>query len=193
MDDMSMNSVYECSNKDTTASTSEDVSNAVTKPVSVVTSNIPSNATKEDLITRYPCASSESHYIESNSAASVLNTLCVQLVSKSEFVKHKDKKSSENIIIARTEDSANDTSKPRTALFQGREDDEPMAPKDNILEDLLAKDMKGPSFLIFGGFSSNEKYIKKAKKIFTSSGLLSTISFKPSNYIYVGSMKVDIT
>jgi hypothetical protein len=84
-------------------------------------------------------------------------------------------------------------SKPRTALFQGREDDEPMAPQDNISEDLLAKNMNGPSFFKFGVFSSNEKYIKKAKEIFAPSGLSSTIKFKPGKYIFIGSMKVDIT
>jgi hypothetical protein len=58
--------------------------------------------------------------------------------------------------------------------------------------------------LLFGAFSSDEKYIKKAKEIFARGGLLSMIIFKgatfkkeydkkPRKYIYVGSMKVDIT
>jgi hypothetical protein len=77
-------------------------------------------------------------------------------------------------------------------LFQGREDDEPMAPQDNISEDLLAKIMKGPSFLKFGVFSSNEEYIKKANEIFAPSGLSSTIKFKPRKYIYIGPMQVYV-
>ena len=58
--------------------------------------------------------------------------------------------------------------------------------------------------LQFGAFSSDEKYIKKAKEIFAPGGLSSMIFFKgatfkkeddkkPKKYIYVGSMKVDIT
>jgi len=58
--------------------------------------------------------------------------------------------------------------------------------------------------LLLGAFFYDEKYIKKAKEIFAPGGLSSMIIFKgatfkkkedkkPRKYIYVGSMKVDIT
>ena len=58
--------------------------------------------------------------------------------------------------------------------------------------------------LLFGAFFNDKKYIKKAKEIFAPGGLSSMIIFKgatfknkddekPRKYIYVGSMKVDVT
>jgi len=43
-------------------------------------------------------------------------------------------------------------SKPRTALFRERENDEPMAPQVNISGDLSANNTKYPSFIKLGAF-----------------------------------------
>jgi hypothetical protein len=99
--------------------------------------------------------------------------------------------------------------KPRTTLFKGREDDEPMDPqnihanKSSINLNIAANNSLKSSGLKFGAVIFNEKYITNMEK-FTTSGLSSNIIFggvtfkkeydkKPRKYIYVGSMKVDIT
>ena len=51
------------------------------------------------------------------------------------------------------EDYGRAMSKPRTALFQERENDEPMTPRVNISGVLSSNNMKDPSFINFGAFS----------------------------------------
>ena len=99
--------------------------------------------------------------------------------------------------------SLEDTPKPRAALFKEGEDDEPMA-SQNIPVENSCPVSNMVTGLLFGAFFYDEKYIKKAKEIFAPGGLSSMIIFKgatfknkddekPRKYIYVGSMKVDIT
>ena len=88
-------------------------------------------------------------------------------------------------------------------MFKEGEDDEPMVSQNIHVENScpISNMITG---LLFGAFSYDEKYIKKAKEIFALGGLSSMIIFrgatfkkkedkKPRKYIYVGSMKVDIT
>ena len=88
-------------------------------------------------------------------------------------------------------------------MFKEGEDDELMV-SQNISEENTCSVSNMVTGLQFGAFSSNEKYIKKAKEIFAPGGLSSMIIFKgatfknkddekPRKYIYVGSMKVDVT
>ena len=100
--------------------------------------------------------------------------------------------------------------KPRTALFQGSEDDEPMAPqiihacKSGIISNMITGVPLDLSRLKFGAIHFVEKYSNSMAK-FTSMGLSSNIIFrgatfkgeeimKPKNiYIEVGSKQGDIT
>jgi hypothetical protein len=72
--------------------------------------------------------------------------------------------------------------KPRTALFKGREDDEPMDPqnihanKSSINLNIAANNSLKSSGLKFGAVIFNEKYITNVEK-FTTSGLSSNIIF----------------
>jgi hypothetical protein len=81
--------------------------------------------------------------------------------------------------------------------------DEPMASQNISVENFWPVSNIVTGFQ-FGAFSSNEKYIKKAKEIFSTGGLLSKIIFKgapfkkednkrPRKYIFIGSMQVDVT
>ena len=51
--------------------------------------------------------------------------LLINLLSN--FMQHEDNKKDGNIIVTKTKKSVEIMAKPRTALFQGREDDESMA------------------------------------------------------------------
>jgi len=100
--------------------------------------------------------------------------------------------------------------KPRTALFQGSEDDEPMAPqiihacKSGIISNMITGVPLDLSRLKFGAIHFVEKYSNSMAK-FTSMGLSSNIIFrgatfkgeeimKPKKiYIEVGSKQGDIT
>jgi hypothetical protein len=81
--------------------------------------------------------------------------------------------------------------------------DEPMASQNISAENNWPITNMATGFQ-FGVFSSDEKYIKKAKEIFAAGGLSSMIIFKgatfkneddkkPRKYIYIGSMKVEVT
>jgi hypothetical protein len=101
-------------------------------------------------------------------------------------------------LISLSEETCENISKPRTALFKEGEDDEPMAPQ-NISTEI-------PNMVIglkFGAIIFDEKYSKNMDK-FTVVGLSSNIiiggatfmkgeNMKSRKYIYVGSMKVDMT
>jgi hypothetical protein len=106
------------------------------------------------------------------------------------------------ILTDKSQDVFDITSKPRTALFQGREDDEPMAPQNKFMENSspISNMVIG---LKFGAINFDEKYSKNMDK-FTTIGLSSNIMFggatfmkveniKPRNYIYIGSIQVDTT
>jgi hypothetical protein len=106
------------------------------------------------------------------------------------------------ILTDKSQDVFDITSKPRTALFQGREDDEPMAPQNKFMENSspISNMVIG---LKFGAINFDEKYSKNMDK-FTTIGLSSNIMFggatfmkveniKLRNYIYIGSIQVDTT
>ena len=108
---------------------------------------------------------------------------------------------SQNVFDA--QDTHENISKPRMALFKEGEDDELMV-SQNISEENTCSASNMVTGLQFGAFSSDEKYIKKAKEIFPPGGLLSMIIFKgapskkednkrPRKYIFIGSMQVDVT
>ena len=129
----------------------------------------------------------------------------IQFGSLPNFVGHHSKKD-ENIIFTKMKKPVEIMPKPRTALFQGREDDEPMAPQDvadksNVLSNIAASNYLKSSDVKFGALFLNEKYIANMEK-FTVAGLSSPISFTSatvkkeenisSKYIYIGTMRVDI-
>jgi hypothetical protein len=97
--------------------------------------------------------------------------------------------------------------KPRTALFKGREDDEPMTHRDihadkssNILNKVTGNSLIFSGFQ-FGSVIFNEKYTMDIEK-FTVGGLSSKLSFRGSDtvrkqknklmrYIKIGSFTID--
>jgi len=101
------------------------------------------------------------------------------------------------------------TPKPRTALFQGGENDEPIAPQDGQGDmssdnsNIAAGNSLISSDLQFGAILFDEKYGKNMEK-FTSAGLSSNILFRGVNchnkeeekkkrkYIYIGAMQVNV-
>ena len=70
---------------------------------------------------------SDCHRMELKNADIVANKSPIQIGSLSNFVEHEDNKKDGNIIVTKMKKSVEIIAKPRTALFQGREDDEPMA------------------------------------------------------------------
>jgi hypothetical protein len=82
---------YECSSKNTTIRTFEDVSNGVIIPVSIAASSIPRNATKDDVMISSPCESSGSYYDDQESAAMAEQISSMQFGLECEFVKHNAK------------------------------------------------------------------------------------------------------
>jgi hypothetical protein len=85
---------------------------------------------------------------------------------------------SQNVFDA--QDTHENISKSRMALFRG-EDDELMV-LQNISEENTCPVSNMVTGLQFGAFSSNEKYIKKAKEIFAPGGLSSMIIFKGATF-----------
>ena len=100
-------------------------------------------------------------------------------------------------------------SKPRTALFQGGEDDEPMTPQIIDTENYYVNsnksigDFSKSSGIRFGGFSLVEKYIKRNKGICASDVPPSSIlsiganlrqkqEMKSRRFIHIGSVAVEI-
>ena len=125
----------------------------------------------------------------------------IQFGSLSYFVGHHSKKD-ENIIFTEMKKPVELMPKPRTALFQGGEDDEPMARQiSSVGNSSSISNME--IGLKFGAILFDEKYGKNMEK-FTSSGLSSNILFRGVNchkkeeekkkrkYIYIGAMQVDI-
>ena len=125
----------------------------------------------------------------------------IQFGSFSNFVGHHSKKD-ENIIDTKMKKPVELMPKPRTALFQGGEDDEPMARQiSSVGNSSSISNME--IGLKFGAILFDEKYGKNMEK-FTSSGLSSNILFRGVNcrkkeeekkkrkYIYIGAMQEDI-
>ena len=124
----------------------------------------------------------------------------IQFGSFSNFVGHHSKKD-ENIIDTKMKKPVELMPKPRTALFQGGEDDEPMARQiSSVGNSSSISNME--IGLKFGAILFDEKYGKNMEK-FTSAGLSSNILFRGVNchkkeeekkrkYIYIGAMQVDI-
>jgi len=99
--------------------------------------------------------------------------------------------------------------KPRTALFQGSEDDEPMAPqiihacKSGIISNMITGVPLDLSRLKFGAINFDEKYSKNMDKI-TRADLSSNIicsgvnchkkreEKKERKYIFIGAMQVYV-
>ena len=84
---------------------------------------------------------------------------CESYDNESEIVKNVDDVSVPTQVITASiihdpinKDYARAMSKPSSALFQERENDEPMAPQVNILGDLSANNTKYPSFIKLGAF-----------------------------------------
>jgi hypothetical protein len=79
------------------------------------------------------------------------------------------------------QDTHENISKLRMALFKEGEDDE------SIVSQNISKENSCPvpnmvTSLQFGAFSSDEKYIKKAKEIFAPGGLLAMVIFKGATF-----------
>ncbi|KAJ1288521.1 hypothetical protein BS78_02G095200 [Paspalum vaginatum] len=81
-------------------------------------------------------------------------------------------------------------SKPRTALFQGEKDDEPMAPLiihaksyGGNSKVITGEFLKAQPVFQFGSFSTYEKYSKKMETLFSPMGLKTKISFKGSGLL----------
>jgi hypothetical protein len=70
---------------------------------------------------------SDNHCKEWKNADVVANKSPIQFGSLSNLVQHKDSKKDGNIVVTKMEKPIEIMPKPRTALFQGRDDDEPMA------------------------------------------------------------------
>ena len=137
---------------------------------------------------------------------------CGSYHNEFEIVKNVDHVSISTKVIAASiildpvkQDYGRAISKPRTALFQGREDDEPMAPQDvadksNVLSNIAAGNYLKSSDVKFGALFLNEKYIANMEKFIVAGS--SPISFTSatvkkeenisSKYIYIGTMRVDI-
>ena len=125
----------------------------------------------------------------------------IQFGSLSNFVGHHSKKD-ENIIFTEMKKPVELMPKPRTALFQGGEDDEPMARQiSSVGNSSSISNME--IGLKFGAILFDEKYGKNMEK-FTSAGLSSNILFRGVNchnkeeekkkrkYIYIGAMQVNV-
>ena len=138
----------------------------------------------------------------------------IQFGSFSNFVGHHSKKD-ENIIDTKMKKPVELMPKPRTALFQGGEDDEPMAPqiiaacvdkkKCNNSKNSDGNNVKNLSVIKFGSFDVNRSNMKEGiisskatfskKLIFKGDNLLKKIVGKKEvkQYIIVGRMQVEIT
>jgi hypothetical protein len=92
---------------------------------------------------------SDSHCKEWKNADVVANKSPIQFGSLSNLVQHKDSKKDGNIVVTKMEKPVEIMPKPRTALFQGRDDDEPMARQ----------------YIQFGSFSFDVKQNKMTKEI----------------------------
>ena len=68
----------------------------------------------------------EASRMELKNADIVANKSPIQIGSLSNFVEHEDNKKDGNIIVTKMKKSVEIMAKPRTALFQGSENDEPM-------------------------------------------------------------------
>jgi hypothetical protein len=106
----------------------------------------------------------------------------IQFGSLPNFVGHHSKKD-ENIIFTKMKKPVEIMPKPRTALFQGREDDEPMAPQDFYVDkfsfssNMATGNSLESSDLKIGAFIFNEKHMTNMEK-FNSGGLSSSTLFK---------------
>jgi hypothetical protein len=87
------------------------------------------------------------------------------------------------ILASKSSEVVDFNSKPRTALFKGREDDEPIAPEDiqtvqsGIMLNMVTGDSLELSDLKFGAVHFDAKYSKNMDK-FTTVGLSSKICFR---------------
>jgi len=102
--------------------------------------------------------------------------LLINLLSN--FMQHEDNKKDGNIIVTKMKKSVEIMAKPRTALFQGRKDDEPMAhqviqfgsflfdtKKNKIKEGILASTTRFGTKFIFQGINLC-KQEKKQEMVF---------------------------
>ena len=122
--------------------------------------------------------------------------------------------STNNGADSRINEAIDNNSKPRTALFQGGENDEHMAGQINSGSNSLdvnidsiissSNNLKARSFIKFGAFSVDVKQMWKAEKIDSMVTLPTKIIFRGVNfhkkmeekkqrkYFYIGAMEVDV-
>jgi hypothetical protein len=100
---------------------------------------IPRKGEESVLVINSLNSSERSHYNKAEITATVANTSSMQYGLVPEFLNHRDNKRYENIIIAQIERSQLRTPKPRTALFQERENNELMASQVKLASSLEYK------------------------------------------------------
>jgi hypothetical protein len=105
---------------------------------------------------------------------------------KDDFIVQSETTSKASNIAPESEDEIENVkymSKPRTALFQGREDDEPMAHRDShkckssIISNIAANNSLKSSDIEFGAIIFYKKYSENMMEKFTVAGLSSKIYF----------------
>jgi hypothetical protein len=98
-------------------------------------------------------------------------------------------------------DYARAMSKPRTALFQEKENDETMAPQVNIPGDLSANNTKYPCFIKLGAFSFDiSQNMKKEGNLYSTAILSTRLIFQRVNlhkqyekqFVQIGLMLCEI-
>jgi hypothetical protein len=151
-----------------------------------------------------PSGSFGNSSVMGNSMGKVSSSHCKELktaetiVSKSQFgsqsncLQHDKIMKVKDVTVPTMEKSVEIIPKPKTALFQGREDDEPMAPQI----------IKFGSFLFSAKKSKSKREIlanvsaSKTKLIFQGNNFCKedkNQGNKSSKYIFIGTMQVDIT
>jgi hypothetical protein len=156
---------------------------------------------------------SDGHSKEFKTADTAVNKSLMQYGSLTNIVAHKDNKKDEDLIVTKMNKPVKIMPKPRMALFQGREDDEPMAPQHSIIiskktsklsnmfipDEFLNNSMEGHSFTKFGDFYTEMKHVKKeevsimaSKLIFEGSNFRKRHGFKIKRFILIGEMHVEL-
>jgi hypothetical protein len=169
-------------------------------------SKVPIKAEESIMMINYLGKASDNDCKELKIVDTVVSKSHMQFGSLSNFVQHKDNKKDENLTVTKIKKPVEIMPKPRTALFQGGENDEPMAPQVNLSAsiDLLGNNMKEFSFIKFGSFSFEEwqSYLKRilsgtstvaTKTLFTGANLMKkTEKNKQRKYIQIGAVQVDV-
>ena len=132
---------------------------------------IPSKGEEDIVMINSLDNASESYCNGSEIAKTVANKSSLQSGFLSTFEKPEGGKNDENIITAEMRKTLKNNPKPRTALFQGGEDDEPIAPQDvhgdmsSDNSNIAAGNSLISSGLQFGAIYFDEKYGKNMEKL----------------------------